>query len=65
MQVCFDKLDPEDTTFLGFISNQMRKTVCTSKVKGYAGGSIAVGRFTQAKQASVEEADKEFPTTRG
>jgi len=43
----------------------MRKVVCTSKVEGYAGGSIAMGRFTQAKQASAEEADKEFPMTRG
>jgi len=24
-----------------------------------------MGRFTQAKQASSEEADKEFPTTQG
>jgi hypothetical protein len=43
----------------------MMKIVCTSKVEDYAGGSIATGRFTQARQVSVEEADKVCPTTRG
>lgn len=39
--------------------------MCPSKVEGYAGSSIAMGMFTQVKQASAEEEDTEFPTTQG
>jgi hypothetical protein len=40
--------------FWGCISNQMRKIACTSKVGGYAGGSIVTARCTQARQVSAD-----------